>query len=190
VKLRSIFAVVVAAMLQAESGNPQTKYPPETRNAALRYWLAFADLQDPPADKATQDLLEKVAAGDAAWDEAKLGCILEKNEGAILAMQHATKLPNCDWGLDYGAGPRASIAYAPRARVLARLNTLYGTRMAARGQTQRAVDTWLAFVFPRTSRKEADSSSRSSPNRVFSPICMRSRMRRSRGRSAERNARR
>ena len=58
---------------------PQAKYPPETRNAALRYWMAFAEMQDPPANKATQDLLEKTAAGEAAWDERQLGPILDAN---------------------------------------------------------------------------------------------------------------
>jgi hypothetical protein len=124
----------------------QFKRPVPTRNAALRYWLAFADLQDPPADKATSDLLEKTAAGDAAWDEAKLGAILDKNNAAIQGMQRATKLPECDWGVEYEAGPAASIAYVPRARVLARLNTLYGMRLAAKGETQEAVDTWLAGI--------------------------------------------
>jgi hypothetical protein len=43
-------------------------------------------------------------------------------------------------------GARASIAYLPKARVLARLNTLYGMRLAAKGETQKAVDTWIAGV--------------------------------------------
>jgi len=124
----------------------QFKRPVPTRNAALRYWMAFADLQDPPADKATADLLEKTAAGDTAWDEAKLGTILDKNNAAIQDMQRATKLPECDWGVEYELGPAASIAYAPRARVLARLNTLYGMRLAAKGDTQKALDTWLAGI--------------------------------------------
>jgi hypothetical protein len=124
----------------------QIKRPVETRNAALRYWQAFAELQDPPADKATTDLLEKTAAGDAAWDEAKLGPILDKNTDAVLAMQRATRLPECDWGLEYERGPQASIAYVPRARVLARLNTLYGMRLAAQAKTQQAIDTWLAGI--------------------------------------------
>ena len=132
--------------LFATSAPAQPQQVTQTRNAALRYWQAFAELQDPPADKATADLLEKTAAGDAAWDEAKLGPILDKNEDAILAMQRATKLPECDWGLEYERGPRASSAYVPRARVLARLNTLYGMRMAARRKTQEAIDTWLAGV--------------------------------------------
>ena len=133
----------------------QTKLPPETRNAALRYWLAFADLQDPSADKATQDLLEKTASGDAAWDETRLGPILDQNETAILEMQRATKLPECDWGLEFG--PTASIAYVPRSRVLARLNTLYGMRQLARKAIRRA--RWkpgsTASVFRSTWRRVA-----------------------------------
>ena len=127
----------------ATPARSQFKRPVPTRNAALRYWLAFADLQDPPADKAVTDLLEKTAAGEAPWDEAKLGLILDQNDAAILGMQRASKLPECDWGLDYQAGPSASIAYVPRARVLARLNTLYGMRLAAKGNSQKAIDTWL-----------------------------------------------
>lgn len=138
----AILTIFIAAPAAARA-QAQTKQLPETRNAALRYWLAFADLQDPPADKATQDLLEKTAAGDAPWDESKLGPILDQNETAILAMHRATKLPECDWGLEYSRGPQASIAYVPRSRVLARLNTLYGMRLMAKGDSQSAVDTWL-----------------------------------------------
>jgi len=144
-QLRTV-VVGVALLFAAVTAHAQSKVPTETRNAALRYWLAFADLQDPPADKATAELLEKTAAGEAAWDEAKLGPILDKNETAIWRMQRATKLPECDWGLEYNLGPRASIAYVPKARVLARLNTLDGMRMAAKGDSQKAVDTWLAGI--------------------------------------------
>ena len=137
---------VMTLLAAAVPVRAQTKLPPETRNAALRYWIAFADLQDPPADKATQDLLEKTAAGEAAWDESRLGPILDQNEAAIEGMQRATKLPECDWGLEYSRGPFTSIAYVPRSRVLARLNTLYGMRQLARGDSQAAVETWLDGV--------------------------------------------
>ena len=46
----------------------QVTLPPETRNAALRNWMAFAEVKDPPSDKATQELLEKTAAGESSWD--------------------------------------------------------------------------------------------------------------------------
>src|SRR5277367_4210761 len=139
---RKIFPSV-ALLLLAVAANAQTKLPQETRNAALRYWLAFAEMQDPPSDPATSSLLKKTAAGEALWDEAKLGPILDKNESAILRMQRATKLPDCDWGIEYSDGPTASIAYAPRARVMAGLNTLHGMRQAAKGNQQAAVQTWL-----------------------------------------------
>jgi hypothetical protein len=145
--MRNAKLILISFFLLWASGTPaQTKRPAPTRNAALRYWMAFAEMQDPPTDKATADLLEKTAAGEAPWDEVRLGPILDKNEDGILAMQRATKLPECDWGLEYDRGPSASIAYVPRARVLARLNTLYGMRLAAKGKTQEAVDTWLAGI--------------------------------------------
>jgi hypothetical protein len=140
-KLRFVLLFLVVCIPRLAAG--QAAMPPETRNAALRYWLAFAELQDPPADQGTQELLEKTAAGLLPWDESRLGPILDSNEVAILAMHRATKLPECDWGLEYDRGPRASIAYAPRARVLARLNTLYGMRLAAKGDSQQAVEAWL-----------------------------------------------
>jgi len=124
----------------------QSKTPTETRNAALRYWIAFADMQDPPADEATRKLLERTVSGDAVWDESRLGELIQQNETAIQEMQRATKLPDCDWGLEYSQGPRASIAFMMKARALARLNTLYGLRQAAHGDPQAAVKSWMAGV--------------------------------------------
>jgi hypothetical protein len=141
-----MFVASVLILMGAYVARPQAKYPPETRNAALRYWMAFAEMQDPPTDRSTQDLLEKTVAGEAAWDDKKLGPTLDANGAAIRMMQRATRLPDCDWGVEYDRGPRASIAYAPRARVLARLNTLEGMREMANGNSQAAVDTWLAGI--------------------------------------------
>src|SRR5262245_28094916 len=141
-----IFAVLIGGCLLIAGTSAQTKVLPETRNAALRYWMAFADMQDTSADKATQDLLEKTAAGDVSWDEAKLGPILDKNDEAIQRMQRATKLPECDWGLEYGLGPRASVSYVSRARVLGRLNTLSGMRLVAKRDSLHAMDAWLAGI--------------------------------------------
>ncbi len=141
-----LLAVIVVIVAGAGETRSQSKYPAETRNAALRYWLAFAEMHDPPADKATQGLLEKTAAGEAAWDEAKLGPILDANMDAIRTMQRSSKLPECDWGIEYSRGARASIAPLPRARVLARLNTLAGMRHMAAGDSQQAVAAWLAGI--------------------------------------------
>jgi hypothetical protein len=136
--------LILIAFGVAGQANAQSQYPPETKNAALRYWIAFSEMQDLSTDKATQDLLEKTVSGEALWDEKKIAPILDANKFAIDVMQRATKLPDCDWGLEYDQGARASIAYAPRARALSRLNTLEGMRQLAAGNTQSAADTWLA----------------------------------------------
>jgi hypothetical protein len=109
--------------------------------------MAFAQLQDVGTDKATADLIEKTLAGDAPWNEAQLGHLVDDNTEALEIMQRATRLPECDWGLEYSLGPRTPIPFVKNsARALARLNTLYAMRLAANGDTQKAVDAWLAGI--------------------------------------------
>jgi hypothetical protein len=144
-RIRSLILVLLMFAM-ASRANAQLQYPPETKNAALRYWIAFSEMRDLPADKPTQELLEQTLSNQAQWDEKKIAPILDANKFAIEIMQRATKLPDCDWGLEYTQGTNASIAYAPRARALSRLNTLEGMRQLAGGNTQSATDTWLAGV--------------------------------------------
>jgi hypothetical protein len=124
----------------------QASVPHNERNAALRYWMAFAQMQDSPADKTTSELLESTAAGKTPWNEVRLGPILDANREALQIMQRGTELPTCDWGLEYDLGPAVPIAHLAKARVMARLNTLAGMRLAARGQFTQAIDTWLVGV--------------------------------------------
>jgi hypothetical protein len=141
-----VFAIGLLWLLAAGSVSGQLKTPPETRNAALRYWQAFAEIKDPPANQGIQEEMEKVLSGQASWNEAKLGGVMASNEIATGIMQRATKLPDCDWGVEYSRGPQASIAFVPRARVLARLNTLRGIQEMAKGESQLAVHTWIAGI--------------------------------------------
>lgn len=145
-KTAKVVALIALSFSLSPGAFAQFKVPPETRNAALRYWLAFGEMQDPSADPGLSLLLKRTADGGIPWDEAKLGAILDKNESAILRMQRATKLPDCDWGIEYSDGPTASIVYAPKARVMASLNTLYGMRQSAKGDQQAAVQTWLEGI--------------------------------------------
>src|SRR5690606_36128574 len=115
-------------------------------NAALRYWMAFAQMQDPPADEATAGLLARVEAGEAPWDEGRLGPIVRANSNALATMHRATALVECDWGLEVELGPATPIAHLARARVLARLNTLAGLQLTALGRSDEAVDAWIAGI--------------------------------------------
>jgi len=144
-KLR-LLILSLLTVLNSQGNVAEVRFPAETQNAALRYWMAFAEMQDPPADKTVQGLLEKTAVGQAAWDETKLGPIVDANREALQTMQRATKLPSCEWGLEYGQGPRAPIAYLARARVMARLNTLQAVREMAAGESQAAVERLLAGI--------------------------------------------
>lgn len=140
---KALIANLVLATLTTTGVLAQDKLP-TSQNAALRYWMAFALLQNPPADPGIQAQLLEVASSNAPWDEQKLGALVESNRDAILTMQRAVILPECNWGLDYELGPDTPVAHIPKARVLARLNVLYGIRQMAQRDSGGAVDTWLA----------------------------------------------
>ena len=132
----------LAGFLWAGCAMAQDALPNGTRNAALRYWQAFSELKDEQTDKATRELLEKTVFGAAPWSEESLGKILDANLHAIQIMQKATTLPECDWGLE--ASSDEPVGFLLKARALARLNTLQGIRLAARGDSTGAVNAWLA----------------------------------------------
>ena len=68
-KLR-LLILSLLTVLNSQGNVAEVRFPAETQNAALRYWMAFAEMKDPPADKSLQDLLERTSVGQAAWDEA------------------------------------------------------------------------------------------------------------------------
>jgi hypothetical protein len=118
--------------------------PPQNHNAALRYWAAFAEMKDQTIDNATSKLMDEVLNGSATFDEQRLGPILDENSFALRGLVRGTALSECNWGLDYSLGSAVPLAHLPKARVLARLNALYGARQLAKGDADGAVTTWLA----------------------------------------------
>ncbi len=142
-KLKTLIVVILMCSCVMAAQSPQFTLSPN-KNAALRYWTAFAEMKDRSIDDATTKLMEDVLSGSAGWDEQRLGPIVEENSFAVRFMQRATELPECNWGLDYSQGSGTSLAHLPRARVLARLNALYGARQMAKGDAEGAVATWLA----------------------------------------------
>ena len=139
-----LLATIMAVLASAHMARAQATFPPETDNAALRYWFALAEVREP--DDATRDLFVETITGRVAWDEKKLGPILDFNRDALQTMQRATKLPVCNWGFDYRNGERTPVWFLMRAGLLSRLNALQGIREMAHGDSRTAVDTWLAGV--------------------------------------------
>jgi len=136
---------VIATCLCVSRADAQSA-PANSTNAALRYWMAFAVMRDPPGDKATTDLLDHVSEGSEAWDEAKLGTIIGDNKQALDIMLRASTLAFCDWGLEYELGSRTPNAHLAKARTLGRLSVVAGKRLQTQGQLAQAVDMWLAGV--------------------------------------------
>src|SRR5579862_547513 len=139
-----LLATIMAVLACAHTAGAQATFPPETDNAALRYWSALEEVREP--DDATRHLFEETVAGRLAWDETKLGPILDFNRDALQTMQRATKLPECNWGFDYRNGAAFPTRFGVQARLLSHLNELQGMREMAHGDSRTAVDTWLAGI--------------------------------------------
>jgi hypothetical protein len=100
-------------------------------NAALRYWMAFAQMNDAQIAHADAMRMDAMVNSGTAWDEKQFGPIVEQNKAAIETMIRGSRLPYCEWGLETELGPETPIEYVPKARALARLNNLYSMRLAS-----------------------------------------------------------
>src|SRR6185295_7776068 len=142
---KMLITLVAAVCLCGVRALAQTQSPPV--NAALRYWMAFAVMKDPPDGKngITLELMDRIAAGTAPLDD-RVARVLDDNREALEIMRRASALPVCDWGLEYELGSFTPIAHLAKGRVLGRLNVLVGQRLAAGNQWAQAVDVWIAGV--------------------------------------------
>jgi hypothetical protein len=89
-------------------------------NAAMKYWQAFALL--PSLDKDQEALLED--CNQVPLDAAALK-LIDKSQQSRQFLYRGTKLPRCDWSLDYKDGIFLVMPYLPKSRTLARLVALH-----------------------------------------------------------------
>ena len=116
--MKPIIAVIVCIFGILSSPAAAQKASRPADNAALRYWMAFAQMNDSPISGEDAALMDAIVNGNAPWDEQKFGPLVEQNKEAIETMIRGTRLPFCDWGIEYDLGPDAPIAYLPKARAL------------------------------------------------------------------------
>ncbi len=124
-RIRALFVLAAAGCALAAADAPRRE---PGGNAALGYWMAMAQMQNPEAPGALADGLERAARGEGAWED-RFAPVVDANRQALLTMQRASALPYCDWGLEYSRHAETPIAHLVRARALARLNVLHGLEL-------------------------------------------------------------
>jgi hypothetical protein len=108
-------------------------------NAALRYWSAFAQMQDAAVTDEQAKELATILDGTAPYDDLKYKDLVEKNRPALETMVRASALANCDWGVDYQLGLEAPVEYVRKALVMGRLNVLYSFHLLQVGDKDGAM---------------------------------------------------
>jgi hypothetical protein len=124
IRRRSIPSLIILLAATAASGNAQQRLK-LADNAALRYWAAFAQMQDSAITDEQAKELNLILEGTAPYADLKYRELVEKNRPALETMIRGTSISACDWGIDYGLGQDTPVDYVRRALELGRLNVLY-----------------------------------------------------------------
>lgn len=141
--LRSIALLTIVLVLNGSAALAQQKANLGD-NAALRYWAAFAQVQDSAITDEDAKKLNFILDGTAPYDDRDYKDLVEKNRLALDTMVRGTTLPRCDWGLDYQMGSETPVDYVRKALVLGRLNVLYVLHMLIAGDKDKAVNLLAA----------------------------------------------
>jgi hypothetical protein len=115
-------------------------------NAALRYWAAFAQMQDSTITNEQAKELNLILEGTAPYSDLKYRDLIEKNRPALETMIRGSSIPACDWGIDYGLGPSTPVDYVRRALELGRLNVLYSFHLLIGHDKDGAVQALAAGI--------------------------------------------
>jgi hypothetical protein len=102
-------------------------------NAALRYWSAFAQMQDAAISDEQVKQLNLILEGTSPYADLEYKDLLEKNRLALQTMARGTTLQKCDWGIDYQLGSETPVDYVRKALALGRLNVLYSLHFLVAG---------------------------------------------------------
>ena len=136
--LRLISLITLCAVVPPGSLFGQQNVP-LGENAALRYWSAFAEMQDSAISDQQAKELNAILDGTAPYDDLKYKELVEANRSAVETMARGASTPNCDWGVDYALGSDAPVEYVRKALTLGRLNVLYAFHLLQNGNQDGAV---------------------------------------------------
>ena len=127
---RIALAALAVALLAAPAAlkSTQTGEKPG-ENAALRYWSAFAQMQDMGLTDAQAKELYRIVEGTAPFVPSTYKELIARNRPALETMASGAAMPYCDWGIDYRLGPEAPLDHVGKAAQLGRLNVLYAMQL-------------------------------------------------------------
>jgi hypothetical protein len=136
--LRLIAAIILsAALAHCTEAAQQNQRPAD--NAALRYWSAFAQMQDVGITEQQAKEAHAILDGAAPYDDSKYKDIVEKNRPALETLARGAGLPYCDWGVEMQLAERAPVEYARKAAFLGRLNVFYAFHLLVNHDKDGAV---------------------------------------------------
>lgn len=133
--MRTVYSVVLLTTITAGAILAQPKLGD---NAALRYWSAFARMQDASITDQQAKELNMILGGIAPYSDLKYRDLVSRNKSALETMARGTAMAECDWGVDYELGSEAPVDYARKALGLGRLNVLYAFHLLQNGDTDGA----------------------------------------------------
>jgi hypothetical protein len=139
----AISGLILVVVLLGASAAAQQK-PNLGDNAALRYWAAFAQMQDYALTDAEAKKLNGILDGPVPYDDSQYKDLVEKNRPALETMARGAALPRCDWGLDYKLAEDVPVDYARKALALGRLNVLYAFHLSIAGDKDGVVNAIAA----------------------------------------------
>jgi len=140
-RLISSVVFVVAMSMGSVSAQQRAKVG---ENAALRYWSAFAQMQDSAITDQQAKELNLILDGTAPYDDLKYKDLTEKNRLALETLARGTRIVNCDWGVDYQVGADAPVDYVRKSLAIGRLNVLYSFHLLINHDNDGAVRTLAA----------------------------------------------
>ena len=141
--IRRIFSAVFVVTLALGFASAQQRAK-LGENAALRFWSAFAQMQDFAITDQQAKELNLILDGTAPYNDLKYKDLIEKNKPALETMARGTSILNCDWGVDYQLGPDAPVDYIRKSLAVGRLNVLYSFHLLINHDTDGAVRTLVA----------------------------------------------
>ncbi len=126
-----------APISAAELGQPKV---PDAENAALVYQKAFAALS---LSKEDEEFLSTVDSGKASLADPaireRVRGILEANRHAVGLIEQASRMPRCQFPVDWQAGYQATFPHLAKLRRSVRLTVAHAVLLASEGRGDAAL---------------------------------------------------